>query len=60
MKCAMGRNRKMRILIDTNILFSAIIFPHSKPAKALFHIANNHEIVLCDRKSEMYVCRAIL
>ena len=39
----------MRILIDTNILFSALIFPHSKPAQALYHIADNHEIVLCDR-----------
>lgn len=39
----------MRVLIDTNILFSALLFPQSKPAKALFYIADNHEIVLCDR-----------
>ena len=39
----------MRILIDTNILFSALLFPASKPAQALLYIANNHEIVLCDR-----------
>lgn len=39
----------MRILIDTNILFSALLFPHSKPARALLYIADNHEIVLCDR-----------
>ncbi len=39
----------MRILIDTNILFSAIVFPQSRPALALLHIAENHEIVLCDR-----------
>ena len=39
----------MRILIDTNILFSALLFPHSKPAKVLLHVAENHEIVLCDR-----------
>lgn len=37
----------MQILIDTNILFSALILPNSKPAKALLHTANNHEIVLC-------------
>lgn len=37
----------MQILIDTNILFSALIFPNSKPAKALLHSANNHEIILC-------------
>ena len=39
----------MRILIDTNILFSALLFPNSKPAKALLYIADNHEMVLCDR-----------
>ena len=39
----------MRILVDTNILFSALLYPSSKPAKALLHIADNHEMVLCDR-----------
>lgn len=39
----------MRILVDTNILFSALVFPHSKPARALLYVADNHEIVLCDR-----------
>ena len=39
----------MRILIDTNILFSALLFPHSKPAQALLHAVDHHEIVLCDR-----------
>lgn len=39
----------MRILIDTNILFSALVFPHSRPAVALLHVANHHEMVLCDR-----------
>ena len=29
----------MQILIDTNVLFSALIFPNSKPDKALLHIA---------------------
>ena len=39
----------MRILFDTNILFSALLFPKSRPAKALYHVAEHHEIVLCDR-----------
>ena len=39
----------MRILIDTNILFSALLFPHSKPAKTLLYVADYHEIILCDR-----------
>lgn len=39
----------MRILIDTNVLFSALLFPHSKPAQALLYAVDHHEIVLCDR-----------
>jgi len=39
----------MRVLVDTNILFSALLFPRSRPAQALLHLADNHEIVLCDR-----------
>ena len=39
----------MRILVDTNILFSALVFPRSRPAQALLHVADNHEMVLCDR-----------
>ena len=45
----MERDGKMRILVDTNILFSALVFPRSKPAQALLYIADNHEIILCDR-----------
>ncbi len=45
----MERVGKMRILVDTNILFSALVFPKSKPAKALFYVNDNHEMVLCDR-----------
>ena len=39
----------MRILVDTNVLFSALVFPESKPAQTLLYIVDNHEIVLCDR-----------
>ena len=39
----------MRVLIDTNVLFSALLFPNSKPAKALICVAENYEMVLCDR-----------
>ena len=39
----------MRVLIDTNVLFSALLFPRSKPARALPHVADRHTIVLCDR-----------
>ena len=49
MKCEGENGNRMRILIDTNILFSALLFPNSKPAKALLHVADNHKMVLCDR-----------
>ena len=39
----------MRIPIDTNILFSALLFPRSKPAQALLYIVDHYDMVLCDR-----------
>lgn len=39
----------MRVLIDTNVLFSALLFPKSKPADALFNVVANHTMVLSDR-----------
>ena len=45
----MERVNDLRILVDTNVLFSALLFPKSKPAQALLYIADNHEMVLCDR-----------
>ena len=38
----------MRILVDTNILISALFYPGSNPAQALQHAAKNHRLVLCD------------
>ena len=38
----------MRILADTNILISALLYPSSKPALALRTAANNHQLVLTD------------
>lgn len=42
----------MRILIDTNILFSALLFPLSRPAKAVAHVVSMHDLLLCDRVIE--------
>lgn len=39
----------MKILADTNILISAMLFPRSRPAQALLHAARKHELVLSDR-----------
>ena len=39
----------MRILIDTNILFSAILFPRSRVADTLIYITRNHEMFLTDQ-----------
>jgi len=38
----------MKVMADTNILFSALLFPKSRPAKALFQITEQHNLVLCD------------
>ena len=38
----------MRVMTDTNILFSALLFPESKPAKALFHVTKHQNLILCD------------
>ena len=39
----------MRVLADTNIMFSAIIRPNSVPAQALLKITEEHDLVLCDQ-----------
>lgn len=39
----------MRVLIDTNILFSALLFPASVPSKALRCAITEHNVVLCDK-----------
>ena len=38
----------MKIMADTNILFSALLFPQSRPAKALLYIGEHHTLILCD------------
>ncbi|MCD8364421.1 MAG: putative toxin-antitoxin system toxin component, PIN family [Clostridiales bacterium] len=48
----------VKILVDTNILISALLFPHSKPAKALLHTSEHHEMILCDRN--LYELRDVL
>ena len=39
----------MRVLVDTNILLSAMWFKKSGVAKALLYVSDHHELVLCDR-----------
>jgi len=38
----------MRIMIDTNVIISAVYNQKSKPAQVLHHVCENHEFVLCD------------
>jgi len=38
----------MKILVDSNVLISALLYPNSVPAKALYHAADNHELILSD------------
>lgn len=39
----------MRILVDTNVLFSALLFPKSVPSMALRHVIENHDLFLCQQ-----------
>ena len=39
----------MRVLIDTNVLFSALLFPLSTPARALRKASDEHSVILCDQ-----------
>lgn len=38
----------MRVMIDTNVILSAVYNPKSKPANVLRHVCEKHELVLCD------------
>ena len=38
----------MKILIDTNILISALLYTNSKPAIAMLHAAENYDLYLAD------------
>lgn len=38
----------MRVMIDTNVLVSAMYNPNSKPALAVQNVCENHELLLCD------------
>jgi len=39
----------MRIMIDTNVVISALLKQGSVPDIVLFDVCENHELVLCDR-----------
>ncbi len=37
----------MRIMVDTNVIISAILFPESLPAKVVEKVMIEHHLVLC-------------
>lgn len=39
----------MNVLVDTNILFSALLFPNSIPAQALERIQETYRLIICDQ-----------
>ena len=39
----------MRVLVDTNIIISALLFPDSVPAKALIKAEAEHDLILCEQ-----------
>jgi putative PIN family toxin of toxin-antitoxin system len=38
----------MKIIIDTNVIISALYNSTSKPAQVLIHVSEYHSLVLCD------------
>lgn len=38
----------MRIMVDTNVLISAVYNPRSTSARAVFRVCSDHTMVLCD------------
>jgi putative PIN family toxin of toxin-antitoxin system len=38
----------MKVMVDTNVIISALLFTKSVPAKVLFDISKRHDLVLCD------------
>lgn len=38
----------MKVMVDTNVIISALLFPASLPARILLHTTGNHVLVLCD------------
>jgi putative PIN family toxin of toxin-antitoxin system len=38
----------LKILVDTNVLISAFLYPNSTPSRALINVAHDHELVLSD------------
>ena len=38
----------MRIMIDTNVIISAVYNPNSAPSSTLRHVCENHKLILCD------------
>jgi predicted nucleic acid-binding protein len=38
----------MKVLVDTNVLISALLYPESTPSKAIIHAVTFRELVLSD------------
>jgi putative PIN family toxin of toxin-antitoxin system len=39
----------MKIMIDSNVIVSAVYNPNSKPSRAVCSVCENHELLLCDQ-----------
>jgi predicted nucleic acid-binding protein len=48
----------MRILVDTHVLISAILFPRTRLAQTLLYITEHHDVVLSDL--HIYELREVL
>ncbi len=39
----------MKVLVDSNVIISALLWPNSNPANALVLVIREHELYLCDQ-----------
>ncbi len=39
----------MKVLVDSNVIISALLWPNSNPANALVLVIQEHELYLCDQ-----------
>lgn len=39
----------MRAMIDSNVLFSALLFPNSLPSKVVEKVLLEHDLILCSQ-----------
>ncbi len=48
-KYVTARIDELKVLVDSNVIISALLWPKSNPANALIFVIEEHELYLCDQ-----------